>query len=251
MIKLTVLGSGTSIPSHRNSPAHLVQCDDLSLLLDCGSGCTTGLFRAGVALDRLGGIMLSHRHPDHTAGLVPLLFALVNPVHPPRQTDLPIWGPPGIEAHLEALSRVYGSWIKPRTCSVPPQELADRQVLELGPLKITAFAVQHSGVSFAYRIDGPGASLCFSGDSGMCEALEQAAREVDLLLCECAALEDEEVASHLSATQVGQLAAAARCRRVVLTHLYPHVEATDPLPRVRRHYDGPVELAEDGAAYSV
>ena len=51
---------------------------------------------------------------------------------------------------------------------------------------------------------------------------------------------------HLKATEVGRLAAAAGCGQVVLTHLYPQVEASDPAPRVRQHYGGPVRVAEDG-----
>jgi ribonuclease BN (tRNA processing enzyme) len=50
---------------------------------------------------------------------------------------------------------------------------------------------------------------------------------------------------------VGRLAAVAGCGQVVLTHLYPQVEASDPVPRVRQHYGGPVRLAEDGLRLEV
>jgi ribonuclease BN (tRNA processing enzyme) len=245
MLSFTVLGAGTSVPSARMAPAHLVRAGEATLLLDAGAGCSTSLFRAGVTLDRLTGLALTHLHPDHTAELVPILFALVNPAHPPRTTPLPIWGPRGLAAHLAALERAYGRWIQPG-CGIVVEELAGGQSLVLGSLLCTAFAVTHSAGSLAYRIEAGGASLCFSGDSGVCPGLVEAARAVDLFVCECSALEGEEVEGHLTATQVGEVAAAAGCRRVVLTHLYGHQLGSDPVARVAARFDGPVELAEEG-----
>jgi ribonuclease BN (tRNA processing enzyme) len=250
----TVLGSGTSVPSHRLAPAHLVRAADTALLVDCGSGCTTSLFRAGVTLDRLDGVFLTHLHPDHTGDLVPLLFALVNPVHPTRSADLPIRGPEGVMAHLEALETTYGRWVRPRTCEVRALELADRQSVSVGSLTCTPFSVTHTGKpSFAYRFELGGLVLCLSGDSGPCDGLLEAARGAHLLVCECAALDIDggEAEGHMSPTQVGHLAREAGCRRVVLTHLYDHVERAGPVELVRAVFDGEVELARDGQEYEV
>jgi ribonuclease BN (tRNA processing enzyme) len=248
----TVLGSGTSVPSRRLAPAHLVRAPDAALLVDCGSGCTTSLFRAGVTLDRIDGVFLTHLHPDHTADLVPLLFALVNPVHPARTADLPIRGPEGVAAHLEALRAAYGRWVRPSTCEVRAEELAHHQRVDLGGLACTAFSVTHAGKpSFAYRFERGGRVLCLSGDSGPCDGLLEAARGAHLFICECAALDGEELAGHMSPTQVGRLAREAGCRRVVLTHLYDHVERAGPVALVRAVFDGEVELARDGQEYAV
>jgi ribonuclease BN (tRNA processing enzyme) len=89
-------------------------------------------------------------------------------------------------------------------------------------------------------------SVCFSGDSGPCSGLERAARGADLLICECSLLEDEEVEGHMRASDVGRLAASAGCGRVILTHIYEHIERSQPVQRVRQLYSGPVDLAEDG-----
>lgn len=254
MLSFTVLGAGTSVPSARMAPAHLVRAGDLTLLLDAGAGCSTSLFRAGVTLDHLTGLALTHLHPDHTAELVPILFALVNPAHPPRTTPLPIWGPQGLAAHLAALEAAYGRWIRPG-CGITVEELVGGQSFVLedaqSSLLCTAFAVTHSVGSLAYRIEAGGASLCFSGDSGVCPALVEAARAVDLFVCECSALEGEEVEGHLTATQVAEVAAAAGCRRVVLTHLYGHQLRTDLVARVAQRFGGPVELAEEGRVLEV
>jgi ribonuclease BN (tRNA processing enzyme) len=253
MLELTILGSGTSVPSPtRMSPAHLLRADGYSLLVDCGSGCTTSLARAGVFLDQLGGILLSHLHPDHTADLLPLLFALSNPSGPPRTAPLPLWGPEGTAERLQKLGELYGRWVRPRRAELRVTELHDGEEQEArsaegaGPLRITAFAVDHMRHSLAFRLELDGKVLCYSGDSAPCPGLERAAQGADLFLCECAALDEEPVKGHMTPSSVGRLATAAGCRAVVLTHLYDRLVERDLPGQVRQHYAGPVQLAEDG-----
>lgn len=246
-MKLTILGSGTSVPSHRMAPAYLVQAPGVTLLLDCGSGCTHSLARREVGLHTLTGILLTHLHLDHTGDLAPLLFALANPLHPRRGADLPVWGPEGTAAFLAQLRGLYGRWVEPREAEVRPRDLQGGDTLSLGPLTIRAYAVEHSGHCLAYRVAGQGGGgICVSGDTGPCDGLTAAARGAELLVCECAVLEHEQPEGHMRASDVGRTAAAAGCRRVVLTHLYPHVVRSRPVETVRQHFDGEVELAEDG-----
>jgi ribonuclease BN (tRNA processing enzyme) len=247
MFSITILGSGTSVPTaHRNPPAYLVRASGVDLLLDCGSGASSALVRAGVGLSDLHGILLTHLHPDHCADLVPLLFALANPLGPRRSMDLPLWGPAGTGDHLRALQGLYGRWIQPLERELLVQDLSPGQDLSVGPVRVTPHAVEHSGASLAYRVACAGRSVCFSGDSGPCEGLQRAAAGADLFVCECSKLEDDDSPGHMKASDVGRAAAAAGCGRVLLTHLYPHIEHSDPAARVRQHYDGPVALAEDG-----
>jgi ribonuclease BN (tRNA processing enzyme) len=252
MLELIILGSGTSVPSpSRGAPAHLVLAEGYSLLVDCGSGCTGSLARAGVTLDRLGGILLSHFHPDHTADLVPLLFALANPSGPARTDDLFVWGPPGLAEHMEGLAALYGRWVRPRQAGLRVQELRPGDALQAGPLRVRAFATRHTESSLAFRIEQAGSVLCYSGDSGPCPGLEQAARDADLLLCECSALDEAPVEGHMTPAAVGRLASAAGCCQVVLTHLYDGLAEQDLPALVARHYPGPVQLAADGLRLAV
>jgi len=247
MLELTILGSGTSVPSAtRLSPAHLVRTDGYSLLVDCGSGASSSLARAGVSLDQVGGILLSHLHPDHTADLLPLLFALSNPVGPPRVAELPLWGPEGTALRVDKLREVYGPWVRPRRAELRVQELRDGEEVQAGPLRIVAFAVEHTRGSLAFQIAHEGKLLAYSGDSAPCAGLERAALGADLFLCECAAIDEEPVKGHMTPSGVGRLATAAGCREVVLTHLYDRLVERDLAARVRQHFAGPVRLAEDG-----
>jgi ribonuclease BN (tRNA processing enzyme) len=244
--QVIVLGSGTSVPNgRRRPPAYCVVAGDSKVLLDCGAGATTALASHGIGLEELSAVFLTHFHPDHTAELVPLLFALKNPAGPRRSEPLPIYGPAGLQTHIAALRGVYGRWVEPTidgggAPAVSYVELEEGSTQMVGAaLAFRPFAVVHSERSVAYRVgvvtadEGPGKVICFSGDSGPCKGLTEAARDADLFVCECAATLGQGLSGHLDAHEVAETARAAGCRRVVLTHLYDHVEAQGPAWRVR------------------
>lgn len=251
-MRIDVLGSGTSLPHPtRRPPAFAVQQGKARVLIDAGSGCSGALAALGIGLDALSGIALTHQHPDHTAELLPMLFALHNPLGPRRAGDLPVWGPRGTVRLLTDLRDLYGDWIEPRGVAVIPHDVGAGQTVSVGDLSFTAHAVQHAGECFAYRVMAGGQVACFSGDTGYCPGIIDAARGANVLLCECAALEGEGARGHLSATEVGRVATEAGCRKVILTHLYQRVVDSDPLMRVRSYFDGEVQLAEDGMRVSL
>ena len=252
LFTLTILGSGTSVPSPgRRASAYTILAEDTQILMDCGSGALGSLVNAGGSLADLTGVLLSHLHLDHTADLVSLLFALKNPAGPRRTSPLPIWGPSGTAQHLEALKGVYEEWIEPPDCEVMVMELQPGHPLEVGPLAITPYEVEHLDQSLAFRVERQGASICYSGDTGPCAGLEAAAKGVDVLICECALLEDEEAPGHLTATEVGRVAELAGVGQVILTHLYERVVETDPVQRVKEHFDGPIWLGQDGMSLAL
>ena len=249
---LIVLGSGTSVPTpDRRPPAFLLKADALSLLVDCGAGCTTGLAAAGVTLETLSAVLISHLHLDHTGGVPALLFTLRNPLGPRREDDLVFYGPAGFSMMLDGLDGVYGKWLTPLHCARRCKAVSDRETFEIGPARIEAFRVAHTGSSFAYRVQLGERAICFSGDSGPCEGLTAAAAGVDLFVCECGAAEDDDFKGHMSASDVGETAAEAGCKAVLLTHLYPHIVVTDPVSVVKERYSGTVTLAEDGMRIEV
>ena len=235
------------MPSPRRmAPAYLLQADETVILLDCGSGSSTSLAKQGISAGSHTGILLTHLHLDHVADLPVLTFALANPLGPQRLDDLPVWGPAGTADYIKALQDLYGKWVKPRDAELRAMDLAPRDTITVGPLTITAHEADHSGPCLCYRVESEGRAVCFSGDTGPCAGLIEAAAGADLFICECSVLEHEDSPGHMKASQVGQVAAKAGVKRVLLTHLYEHVEQSGPAEVVRQQYEGPVEMAEDG-----
>jgi ribonuclease BN (tRNA processing enzyme) len=65
------------------------------------------------------------------------------------------------------------------------------------------------------------------------------------LILECSHPDERKVASHLTPSECGEIAAAARCKHLVLTHFYPVFQGYDIRRRVRRFFRGRLTLARD------
>ena len=106
----------------------------------------------------------------------------------------------------------------------------------------------------AYRIDGPGVSVVFSGDLDPTALpnLTRLARGADLLVFNCAVLDppgspSELYTRHTPPRQIGELARAAGVKRLLLSHIAPLVEKglAAVVASVTSSYPGPVEVAQD------
>ncbi|MFQ5882314.1 MAG: MBL fold metallo-hydrolase [Candidatus Methylomirabilales bacterium] len=243
-MELTVLGSGTAIPSpERASPGLLLQVADEYLLLDSGAGTLRQLARTGVSPGALDRVLYTHYHPDHIGDLPHLLFALRSPEFH-RERSLWVGGPPGLRRHYHLLGELYGSWVAHLPFTLEFQELKE-EILDFGHFRLTSCAVPHTDVSLAYRIDAHGGSLVYSGDTDYSEALIELARGVDLLVLECAFPEGQKVKGHLSPSLAGEMAARAGVKILLLTHFYPACWGQDLMTPCRKQFPGQVLLAQD------
>ena len=244
-MQLTILGSGSAIPSlTRGSPGLLVEVAGFSLLFDGGAGTLPRLLKAGISVTELDRVFYTHLHPDHTGDLVPLLFALRNPVLQ-RTKPLYLTGPKGFLAFYEGLTHLYGDWIAAKTYDLVLHETLN-EATEAEGLRVIPREVAHIQHSLCYRIESvEGKSLVFSGDTTYCDAMIEAAKGADLLVLECAAPDEQPMKVHLTPTEAGRIAALSGCRRLVLTHFYPMCEAYDLVTPCKKVFDGEVILAED------
>ena len=72
----------------------------------------------------------------------------------------------------------------------------------------------------SFRVEGDRV-LAYSGDSGPCPALEEVARDADLLICEATLANGESDGpsrGHLAPDEVDAAAAGANAKRILLTH---------------------------------
>ncbi|MBX2798105.1 MAG: ribonuclease Z [Myxococcales bacterium] len=225
-MRLTVLGSGTTVPDPDRGPCGLLlQVDGHAWLIDGGSGTVQRCARAGVDPRTLDGGVYSHHHPDHCADLVPLLFAMrVGP--PQRSRPYPIWAGQGFAQYFERLRAAHGTWIDPGG-GVPITELSldEEASAALAPgVTLRTRPANHSASALHLRFEAHGRAVVFSGDTGPSDGLVQLARGADLLVCECAGPDDAPLEGHLTPSQVAAIAAAARPEELWLTHFYPMVD---------------------------
>lgn len=127
--------------------------------------------------------------------------------------------------------------------------------------------------SYAYRIETPHGVVVFTGDTGPSNAVARLANGADVLVSESSARDQEDVdqfvkgmaarnhwsparaqafrahfgSEHLVTSEVGQLAAAARVKAVILHHYTPTDRADQQayIAGVKKHFSGPVFAPDD------
>jgi len=248
-ITVTILGSGTCVPSlKRSSCSILLQIDSAKLLFDSGPGTMRRLLEADTTIFDLNFIFYSHFHPDHTAELVPLVFATKYPDGNRRKTPLTIIAGRGFDDFFAGLKSVYGQWIEPTPGMLKTMELANnsQDSHRFNDFMVESAPVEHNEESIAYRITSTdGYSVVYSGDTEYSENLITLSRKADLLICESAMPDDKGVKGHLTPSMAGQIATQAGVGKLVLIHFYPECDRVDIEKQCRETYSGALVLAED------
>jgi ribonuclease BN (tRNA processing enzyme) len=251
MSRLVVLGSGTVIPEgDRGGSCHYVEMGDVRALLDCGPGAVQALARHGVPWPNLTHLVLTHFHGDHVGALPGLFFALKHGIHPgPRDRPLEVLGPPGTRDLFRGLAEALGAYLLDPGFPVEIREGAPGRDVELGArVRLSTRGTPHTDESRALRLDGPGTSVGYTGDTGRDPGLGDFMEGVEILLCECSLTDDEVGENHLSPSGVAEIASRARPDLLLLTHVYPHVRRAHDVPALvaAAGWEGRTELAADG-----
>lgn len=243
-LRVTVLGSGTAVPEPDRFPAgYLVRGGDQTVLVDCGPGTLRRLAQAGVDLDAITAVLLTHYHTDHCADVGPLLFALRNPRYEGR-APLRLLAAPGLRRFVDTLAEVW-PWVRPRGYELRIDELVPG-AFALGSLQVEAVPIRHTAQSLGYRIaDASGAVIAFSGDADECDELEHLARGADLFVCDAAFPDAQRCEGHLTPGLAGSYARRAGAGTLVLTHFYPECRGVDVCGEAHRNFDGRIVAAVD------
>jgi ribonuclease BN (tRNA processing enzyme) len=249
-MKLTVLGSGTSVPHpRRSSSAHWLDAEGGSLLLDISGPALHRMAEEGCDWAGLDAIWVSHFHLDHVGGLAPFLFGTKHaPQTRERRKALKVFGPRGTEELLRRFDEAGGYKLFRQPFPLEVREVAPRSEFEVFKgLRAQTFSTPHTAESLAVRLtDTSGASLVYTSDTGYTESLAAFARAADLFLMECSFFRSKPVETHLELEDAMKLARLSGARRAVLAHLYPEWDGVDIQAEARKLWDGETIEARDG-----
>ncbi len=242
-MKLTVIGCyGAYPPAGEATSGYLVEEGDTKVLLDCGSGVLTRL-QEYIPLGELDAVVVSHDHPDHVADLGCLQYAaMIEKQIGRRKKPFSAWGPG------DAGKLAYEQYCEGRSYE-------KEHPFRIGSLRFEVIRTLHEVPCYAVRVGAPGgAELVYSGDTAYFGELANFARDAGCFLCEASFYGDgrePRTAQHLTAVEAGRLAAAARAKSLVLTHL-PHFGRPQRLAEEARSvYAGKVLLARRGLTLSL
>ncbi|MCJ7874695.1 MBL fold metallo-hydrolase [Phaeobacter sp. J2-8] len=276
-MKVTLLGTGTPEPyARRASSGYLLDIGDETLQFDCGGGSFGRLLEAGRRPTDLDRLFLSHLHSDHMLDYARLVHAIWDK----GGVDLPVFGPAPIRTVSDRLFGSEGALfadLTARTEHAPSKEIwVERggtlprawpapDITEIAPgfempgdgWHLRSVEVPHAQpflTCMGFRVDTPYASFVYSGDSGPCDALTTLAEGADVLVHMCFNLSQEArgpewVAGSSGHLEIARTARDAGIRRVVLTHLRPHMDAPGVHQRIVSEmaevFPGDIVIGED------
>lgn len=248
-IAITILGSGTCVPSlTRSSCSVLMEIGDRKLLFDAGAGTIRQLLETGTSIYDISHVFFSHFHPDHTGELIPFLFSrkYADPSH--RDTPLALVAGHGFSRFFRGLIDVYGELLDGERGMPTLHELDNSapDSFRSDGFSVASLPMEHSKESIGFRVTAPGGgSVVYSGDTDVCSNLVTLAENVDLLICESSFPDELKKKGHLTPSQAGDIATRAKVGNMILTHLYPECDTVDIEKQCRKTYGGPLAVAED------
>src|SRR5215471_1191386 len=230
----------------RRNASTLLLINETPYVVDCGYGVSAQLLAAGVALDKVRYIFITHHHSDHNLEYGALVYNVWS-------TDLPIridaYGPPGLERMTRAFFEYSKFDIDTRIVDEgrpDPRQFVfahdfDRPgvVLQNDDVKVSAGLVLHPPIkqAYAYRFDAKDRSVVISGDTTYAPELAEFARGADVLVHEvmylpavetylkraptATRLREHLLASHSTPEDAGKVAARAGVKTLVLSHFVP------------------------------
>lgn len=265
--ELILLGTGYPRPHPETAgPATAVVVNGKVFVVDTGRNVTNRLWATGYPLKDIRAVFLTHLHSDHISGL-PDLFTTSWIFR--RYTPLELYGPPGTKNVADAILRMFEVDIPIRRdltelhaaegAAINPREIyEDEIVFEDADIRITAFRVNHEPVKHAlgYKFETRQKTIVISGDTRPSENLIKHAHGANILVHEAYLpehfdrVDSKEVAEnlkryHTSATEAGEVAAAAGVNILVLTHLIPAGAEETFIARASKHFTGKIVVGRD------
>ncbi len=192
------------------------------MLVDASSGTVLlrQLTAAGIALESVRHLFITHRHFDHVGGLAPLLTALA--VVP--DASLTVYATPATLGSLRELLALtipgVEDWLGKR---LSWSELTPGQPVGAGDAVVIPFEVNHGLECVGFRVDQNSSTVTFAVDNRPCANVVRYAKGADLLVHEAYGPESSAKQAHAfgysTAADAGRAARTAGAKRLVLTHL--------------------------------
>jgi ribonuclease BN (tRNA processing enzyme) len=221
--KLTIVGSGTMMPTKKRHPScYLLEVGNKKILLDIGHTSIARLVEMGIDLNSIDILFISHFHTDHFADALPLVHSLwvdgLSQLKGKYKT-LTIIGPESIKERWKKLREIF--WVEPKE-HYPLKFFEGTRKISIDEAKIELFEVTHVPFyqSIGIKVKFQNKIFIYTGDIGgdhSAEKLKRIAKNADLLLIEACHI--NQTPNHFSIDQVAQIVKEAKVKKAIATHL--------------------------------
>jgi ribonuclease BN (tRNA processing enzyme) len=277
-IEIVILGSGYPTPDpDRQGPSLAIVVKGKAYLVDAGTGivrqANAAFLRGTPALQpvELDIAFLTHLHSDHTLGLPDLILT---PWISERTKPLRVYGPDGTKEMVAHILEAFREDIRVRTTGleggnmtgykVEAHDVQPGNIYQDDNVSVKAFLIKHGSwkEALGYRFDTVGKSIVVSGDTAPAESVVEACGGCDALVHEVysgrgmpankRSMSVDQWMKYMSgfqssALELGELAARAKPKMLILTHwiLLGNAKPGDLVREIRGNYSGPIVIAHD------
>ncbi len=206
-MKVTFLGTGVSVPYENRAQSSILIEEDVKVLVDVGIGCMLRLEQAGVGVEEIDAVCITHHHLDHNGELFNILKArwLLG------CGELKIFGPRGTRYFVESMLEAY-----PYLRNKLRFEVSEEERFRVGCLEFKAVPTIHSIESRGYVIDD---AIAISGDTRAFEGFMSV--ECSYMIHELSLPFGFAADTHTTPENLKENLRFCRAEKLYLVHMYP------------------------------
>jgi ribonuclease BN (tRNA processing enzyme) len=244
-MKLTILGCSGGYPAKGGATTgYLVQISGKNILIDCGSGVLSNLFKY-ISLEQIDAVIVTHLHADHMSDILVLKYALqMNKQNGLDIHPIPLFCPVTPETVLDQLLN---------DTNLVVGHINSSTELPLFGAVATFYRTNHPVECYGVRIEHEGRTLSFSADAVYGQELIPLFQDADLGIMDCGSLEKSRkpVMLHMTPGDCFRLYQECAIKKVVLSHLVPYYSISDIEDEARQYGPWPYVIAEIGLSFDV
>lgn len=249
-MEIVFLGTGAPLHMSRATTGLLIRAEGCApLLIDTCGGFELPrcLSSAGFPLADIRNVIVTHRHFDHTGGMMALFMA-----------NMPL--------DIHALDDTYAGICEMKAGCIPDTELHSEvrhhrvqfgEQRDIGGFCAEFIKVEHRVPTVGIRITHRGRTIAFSADSLPCDGLAAVARDADLFICDtmCADRDGENARQrtrslmHPTAREAAEISQCAGVHRLACVHIARFGSPQNILEEAQSVFKGAVEVPDDGDRY--
>ncbi|MDQ4078693.1 MAG: MBL fold metallo-hydrolase [Chloroflexota bacterium] len=248
MPTLHLLGTGASISDpHRTTTMLAFESDESVVVVDCGGDVVHRLMEAGVSLERIEALIITHAHADHVGGF-PLFVQKMWLAG--RRQPIPVYG---IQPALDVARHLFDQFDTTGWEGIPEREWhtvpleENASVLENEQWRITASPGEHSIPVIGLRVEDKqeGGVVAYSCDTERTPAITRLSQDADILVHEATG----GFSGHTSAEGAAHVASEANAKRLLLVHLPPTEKLGEAQMAAARKIFADTEKGEEMGQY--
>lgn len=251
MNKLIFLGTGSAAHLTRQLTSLCFVTNNRTFLIDCGDGMGSlrNLVKAGVRVEDVNDVFITHRHADHVAGMTHYLFLKMLE----KETRVRVYGPKEAVDVVKTVSLLTHDLIERNQGRIDFHAIQSGDSIKLGDTMVISALVKHGlPVSYAFAVNTGKTKIIFTGDMQPNDNFESLAKGATIIIHECFGLANNEELwhklGHSSAKDAGETATRTGAKQLILTHLPTKDFDVNPeflKNEAQTYFSGKVTIAED------